>query len=153
MLQYDKIIFASTSDTCRGPVAAAIMREIHEMSDIDISSRGIVSLFPEPVNPKAVAVAKSNGIDIGEYMSEQIAGNDFNTDTLVLVMTDSMKKKIYEDFKEAVNVYTIKEFVGESGDVETPYGGELPDYGSSFEEVRRIVNKVAEKLIHLGKDN
>ena len=64
MLQYNKIIFVSTSDTCRGPVAAAIMRSMPDMEDTQIISRGVVSLFPEPVNPKAVAVAKGNGIEI-----------------------------------------------------------------------------------------
>lgn len=146
MLQYNRIIFVSESDTCRGPWAAAIMKNMHGMEDVDITSKGTVSLFEEPANPKAVAVAKSNGIDIGNYQSEQLSYGDFSMDTLVLVMSDSMKKKIYEDFTEAVNVYTIREFVGENGDVEVPYGGELPDYGSCFEELKRLIEKILKKL-------
>ena len=146
MLQYNKVIFVSVSDTCRGPWAAAIMKNKPGMSEVDICSKGTISLFPEPANPKAVAVAKSNGIDIGDYQSTQLEGANFSMETLVLVMSESMKKKIYEDFTEAVNVYTIKEFVGESGDVEVPYGGELPDYGSCFEELQRLIDKVIEKL-------
>ncbi len=146
MLQYNKIIFVSTSDTCRGPVAAAIMRSMPDMEDTQIISRGVVSLFPEPVNPKAVAVAKGNGIEIGDYQSHQIAATDFGTNTLVLVMTDIMKKQIYDTYTEAVNVYTIKEFVGEVGDLEVPYGGELTDYGSTYEEMRRIIEKIVEKI-------
>ena len=109
MLQYNKVIFVSVSDTCRGPWAAAIMKNKPGMSEVDICSKGTISLFPEPANPKAVAVAKSNGIDIGDYQSTQLEGADFSMETLVLVMSESMKKKIYEDFTEAVNVYTIKE--------------------------------------------
>jgi len=146
MLQYKRIIFVSESDTCRGPWAAAIMKNMHGMEDVDINSKGVVSLFEEPVNPKAVAVAKSNGIDISGYQSEQLSQGDFSMETLVLVMSDSMKKKIYEDFNSAVNVYTVKEFVGETGDVEVPYGGELSDYGMCFEELERLIGKIIEKL-------
>lgn len=146
MLQYNKIIFVSTSDTCRGPVAAAIMKSMPDMEDTHIISRGVVSLFPEPVNPKAVAVAKGNGIEIGDYQSHQIAATDFGTNTLVLVMTDMMKKQIYDTYTEAVNVYTIKEFVGEVGDLEVPYGGELTDYGYTYEEMRRIIEKIVKKI-------
>lgn len=150
MLQYNKIIFVSESDTCRGPWAAAIMKNKHGMENVDISSKGTISLFQEPVNPKAVAVAKSNAIDIGDYKSEQLSYGDFSMETLLLVMSDSMKKKIYEDFAEAVNVYTIKEFVGEIGDVEVPYGGELSDYGSCFEELQRLIDKIIEKLCNMA---
>ena len=146
MLQYNKVIFVSVSDTCRGPWAAAIMKNKPGMSEVDICSKGTISLFPEPANQKAVAVAKSNGIDIGDYQSTQLEGADFSMETLVLVMSESMKKKIYEDFTEAVNVYTIKEFVGAAGDVEVQYGGELPDYGSCIEELQRLIDKVIEKL-------
>ncbi|MDE5780285.1 MAG: phosphotyrosine protein phosphatase [Lachnospiraceae bacterium] len=150
MLQYNRIIFVSESDTCRGPLAAAIMKNMHGMENVDIASKGTVSLFQEPANQKAVAVAKSNGIDIGDYQSEQLSYSDFSMETLMLVMSDSMKKKIYEDFAEAVNVYTIKEFVGETGDVEVPYGGELADYGSCFEELHRLIDKIIEKLRNMA---
>lgn len=146
MLQYSRIVFVSTGDTCRGPVAAAIMRTIKGMENAEIVSRGVVSLFPEPVNPKAVAVAKSNGIEIGDYQSNQISSSDFGVNNLVLVMTEVMKKQIYDKYTEAVNVYTIKEFVGEAGDLEVPYGGELTDYGSTFEEMKRLVEKIAQKI-------
>lgn len=146
MLQYNRIIFVSESDTCRGPWAAAIMKNMHGMEDVDIKSKGVVSLFEEPANPKAVAVAKSNAVDISGYQSEQLSQGDFSMETLVLVMSDSMKKKIYEDFNSAVNVYTVKEFVGENGDVEVPYGGELADYGMCFEELERLIGKIIEKL-------
>ncbi len=115
-------------------------------SDMQAESRGIISLFQEPANPKATAVAKSNGVDISEYMSRQLGFNDFSTDTLILTMSESMKKKIYEDFTEAENVYTVKEFVGETGDIDETYGGGLSEYGMQFEELERIVKKVIEKL-------
>lgn len=155
MIKYNKIIFVSNSDTCRGELAAAVMKEIGkafiEENNISIDSKGLVVLFPEPMNPKAVAIARSKELYIDDHTSSALTAGDFGMNVLVLTMTDSIRKKIYEDFKEAVNVFNIKEFVGEDGDVEAAYGGELPDYGELFRTIERLVNKVIDKL--LEQDN
>lgn len=150
-MRYKRIIFVSNSDTCRGELAAAVMREIgkdivreHQMT---IESKGVVVLFPEPMNPKAVAIAKSKQLDLQEHVSSKLQEEDFGLDTLVLTMTEAIKKKIYEDYKEAVNVFNFKEFVGEDGDVEAFYGGELQDYAELFYNIERLVNKVIDKLL------
>lgn len=150
-MKYKKIIFVSNSDTCRAELAAAAFREIGKSyiseNNIEVDSKGIVVLFPEPMNPKGVAVAKSRQLDVEGHVSCALTGEDFGTDILVLTMTDSIMRKIYEDYKKAVNVFAIKEFVGEDGDVEAVCGGELPDYGELFRNIERLVNKVYDKLI------
>lgn len=151
MIKYSKIIFVSNSDTCRAQLACASMKEIgkevFKEDNILVESRGVVVLFPEPMNSKAVAIAKSRCMDIGEHVATVLKATDFGMDVLVLTMTEAIKKKIYEDFKEAVNVYNIKEFVGEDGDIEAPYGGELQEYGELFRNIERLVNKVVDKLL------
>lgn len=150
MIKYNKIIFVSNSDTCRGQLAASITREIGrgflEQNFIEIESRGIIVLFPEPMNPKTVAIAASKDLDIDGYVSKALTPQDFGMNTLVLTMTESIKKKVYEDFKEALNVFGLKEFVGEDGDVEAAHGGELVDYGELFRNIERLVNKLIDKL-------
>ncbi len=145
MLKFEKVIFVSLSDTCRGPLAATIMKSLIDGS-VTIDSKGIVVLFPEPVNPKAVAIARSKGLYLDDHTAEALVEEDFDDHTLVLVMAEQQKKKIYDDFATAVNVYTIREFVGEAGDVEAPYGKELPDYGVVCEELERLVEKVRDKI-------
>lgn len=143
MSRYNRIIFVSTGGTCRSILAKAIYSKLNSDENVSIESRGTVVLFEEPANPKAVAIAKSKGIDIMEEKSIQLTGEDFGDDVLVLVMTDLLKKKVYEDFDNAVNVYSIREFTGEAIDVEAPFGGELVDYGNQYEYLERLVNKVA----------
>ena len=146
MLNYTKVIFVSKSDTGRGPLAAAIMKLQLGSEDADISSRGLVVLFPEPMNPKMVAVASSKGIDLSNRSSVELTEDDFGPKVLVLTMDEQHKKTIYEDFSNAVNVYTIKEFVGDDGNVEDPYGGELYDYGSMYESIYSLTEQVIQKL-------
>ena len=142
MSRYRKIIFVSSEGTCRSILAKAIYENINVDKQIEVEARGMVVLFPEPANPKGVAVAKSKGIDIGEETSVQLSAEDFDDTTLILVMTDLLKNKVYEEFENAVNVYSIREFTKEAVDVEMAFGGELADYGSQFEYLEKLVNKV-----------
>ena len=65
---------------------------------------------------------------------------------LVLVMTDKMKKKIYERYINAVNVYTIKEFIGSAGDVDIPYGKSITEYKDNFVFIETLINEVIKKI-------
>ena len=69
---WDKVVFVCKSDTCRAPMAAALLRECNLKRDIEIEARGLVVLFPEPINQKVSAVMISNGINMEDYMSEQL---------------------------------------------------------------------------------
>lgn len=146
MNRYQKVIFVSTGGTCRSILAKAIYRNINTNEDLQIESRGLVVLFEEPVNPKAVAIAKSKGISIEDEKSEQLTMDNFGDDILVLVMTDLLKKKVYDEFENAVNVYSIREFAGEAIDVEAAYGGELTEYGSQFKYLEKLITIVKDKI-------
>lgn len=146
MSRYDKVIFVSDEGTCRSILAKAIYENINEDKSVEVQARGMVVLFPEPVNPKGLAIAKSKGLDIDGQQSEQLDMEDFGDSTLVLVMTDLLKNKVYEEFENAVNVYSIREFTQEAVDVEMTFGGELVDYGSQYEYLERLIQK-AHKII------
>lgn len=149
---YNRIVIVSESDTIRGPMAAAIMRDLFQDKDIRISSRGMVVLFPEPVNQKCVAICKAKGYDISAHQSEQLEDSDFGEDVVVFAMSDKQKQQIYEKFKSAMNVYAMKDFIGESGDMGDPYGMELGDYAAFFDKLKQVLIQVKEKLEQLGKD-
>ena len=61
---WDKVIFVCKSGTCRAPMAAALLRECNLKRDIEIEARGLVVLFPEPINQKAVAILKSHQLEL-----------------------------------------------------------------------------------------
>lgn len=145
-MQYKKIIFVSEENTYTSPVAEAIMRTKLGDMEVKVESCGTVVLFPEPANPKGVTIAKSRGINMEEHRAKPVKPEMFDDETLVLVMTDKIKAFLYERYNNAVNVYTIKEFVGMRGDVETPYGKGLKEYGESYTQMEELVNKVIDKL-------
>ena len=139
MNTFDKVIFVCNGNTCRSPMAATVMANIKQ--DIISESRGMVVLFPEPYNPKAVAVAAKHNIIIPNNSAKQLLNEDFGNDTLVLAMDSSMKQKIYDEYSEAINVYTLSE-----------YGKGMDEYNACFEIIQSLVTNVASYLNRMSEE-
>ena len=147
MKQYSKIIFVCESGTSRAPMAEAIMKEYIIKYPVEIESRGLVVLFPEPLNQKAEAILISNGINMPEKMSRQLEEEDLSPENLLLTFELAQKEKILEDFAEAAhaNVEVLTELVGDELEILNPYGGTLQSYGLCYE----TLNKTVQKLVNL----
>ena len=142
MKQYDKLIFVSNGDTCRGPMAKLIMKGKFLLEDLEIESRGRVVLFPEPVNQKAEAVMMSHGITMKTHEATQLDDADFKERTLILVMDQILKRKVCEEHSHVENVYLLTEYVGCKEDIINPLGGALADYGECYETLEKLVSKL-----------
>ena len=142
---WDKVIFVCKSGTCRAPMAAALLRECSLKREIGIEARGLVVLFPEPLNQKMSAVMISNGINMEGYMSEQLVAEDVDANTLDLVMEAKEIPQVLaivgEDKLPQVQVLTT--LVGEELEIMDPYGAPLPSYGLCFESLSKTIKKLA----------
>lgn len=146
MSKYNKLIFVCTGNTCRSPMAEAIFRNLDQESDIKVFSRGIVVLFGEPINPKAEVVLKKHDLELNNHISKGLKESEIDENTLVLTMTQDHKRKVQQNYPNPQNVYTIKEYAGETGDVVDPYGGSLIEYEECYVELARLVKKTVYKL-------
>lgn len=150
---WGKVIFVCKSGTCRAPMAAALLRECGLKREIGIEARGLVVLFPEPLNQKMSAVMISNGINMEGYMSEQLVAEDVDANTLVLVMEAKEIPQVLaiigEDKLPQVQVLTT--LVGEELEIMDPYGAPLPSYGLCFESLSKTIKKLAAWLNEQGE--
>ena len=150
---WDKVIFVGKSGTCRAPMAAALLQECSLKRELEIRARGLVVLFPEPLNQKVNAILISNGINMEGYMSEQLVAEDVDEHTLVLVMEEKLLPQAAAILGEErmTQVHVLTALVGEELEIMDPYGAPLPSYGLCFESLSKTVKKLAVWLNEQGE--
>ena len=95
-------------------MAAGIMGDFTLRHPLEILSRGLVVQFQEPMNQKAEAVLISNGINMENYVSQQLTEEDLTEDALVITMEEIHRERILEQFENAVpeNIQVLTKYVG-----------------------------------------
>ena len=146
-MAYTKIIFVAQTGTCREAMAAGIMADFTLRNPVEILARGVVVQFPETMNQKAEAVLISNGINVENFISQQLTEEDFEG-ALVLTMEAVQRERILEQFENAnpEDVQVLTEYVGDELEILDPYGGALPAYGLCYETLRKSIKKLVKKL-------
>ncbi|MCI9428137.1 MAG: phosphotyrosine protein phosphatase [Eubacterium sp.] len=129
-------------------MAAAILKNLGLTWNIEILARGLVVLFPEPLNQKAEAVMISNGLSTEGCMSSQLTEDDLQGNVLVLAMESKHRDKILELFAHADSnkVHVLSEYVGDEIEVMDPYGGTLQMYGLCYETLLATLKKLVNIL-------
>lgn len=150
MSKYHQILFLSTTNTCRGYMAEVLMRKEllkRGIKDVEVSSRGTIVLFSEPINPKAVLVMKNNDLPVEEdYLTQPLTEEDVKKSDLILTMTEEQKESLLQEYDYSGDIYTVKELGREKGEVLDPYGKDLIDYEYCCRELDRLIEKIADAI-------
>lgn len=148
MGKLERIIFVARSGSCREPMAKGILEDLTLNLGIEILARGLVVSFPEPMNGKAEAVLKSNGITLEKFTSTQLKNEEITDGTLVFTMEKGHKEKVLSHYSNAVpeRVYVLTDFVGDELEIIDPYGGSLQSYGLCYETLRKTLKKLVKIL-------
>ena len=144
---YDRIIFVCEGNHSKGPMAETIYKSLTENESIPAISRGLVVLFSEPVNEKAVSVLENHGLTCAVEFSKELTKEDITENALILTMTDKQKKQTLDKYEIENDIFSIKEFNGEEGEVK----GTLVDYEECYNELLRLIKKTIYKLDEMGK--
>lgn len=150
--KYRRILFISQSDTARGPMAAEILRHEKLVQEYKIGSRGMVVLFPEPVNQKAEAIMRSQQMTIATHEAVPLTEEDLDEETLILTLQEAQKWKIVSEYSNVKNVYTLGEYINDDREVQAAHGQPLVVYGENFELLQELIKKLADKLNEEAKN-
>ncbi|UAC47933.1 low molecular weight protein arginine phosphatase [Bacillus aquiflavi] len=140
-----RILFVCTGNTCRSPMAEAILKS-KKINGIEVRSAGVFAVEGNQSSQNTKAVLLENNID-HLHQSALLTEKQIEWATHILTMTAGHKSAIMNHFPQAVKKnFTLKEFVGEEGDIIDPFGGSIEVYRSTFTELNDYIGKIVSKL-------
>ena len=118
------------------------------MPGLECEARGLVVLFPEPINQKVEAVLASHDIGLNTFESKPLVEEDFVAGTLVVAMDKKDYNKILDRFEASSqeNVALLSEYVEDELDILNPYGQSIQVYGLCYETLLNTLTKLREKI-------
>ena len=147
------ILFVCTGNTCRSPLAAAIMEKIAVENDLDvlIESAGLFANVGGTASDEAIEALDKMGIDLTFHQTKPITEELIEKSDIILAMTQAHKELLKPMAGD--KVYTLKEYAGENGDISDPYGGDLEEYEETANEIYDTLVDVAEKIADIQNGN
>lgn len=138
------IYFICTGNTCRSPMAEAILRA-KQLDGISVRSAGIHTEDGISISTNAQTLIEEAKMPYTPH-SSKVSEEAIEWADVVLTMTESHRFFLVQVFPQfEKKIFTLKEYVGEIGDVLDPFGGDLHTYRQTFEELSRLINQLEQK--------
>jgi protein-tyrosine phosphatase len=120
------ILVICTGNTCRSPMAEALLR--HHLTDaghaIDVASAGTLGWSGKPATAHAVAVLEERGVPLADHVSRKLTRDLLDDADLVLAMTRTHAWAVAaHDEDAAARTFLLDELV-RLGEQAGPRGGE-----------------------------
>lgn len=156
-MEEKKIIFVCTGNTCRSPMAEAILRsELKRLDirDVVVLSAGIEATGKSNLNPKSAAVLSENGLSLENFNSRPLDRELLEGAYAIVCMTDGQRDILMDlrwsilrkaGFKEIENnVYSFSDFAGY--EIPDPFGKDLDCYRQTFRNLAEGMSAIVSAL-------
>lgn len=139
-----RITFVCTGNTCRSPMAEAILRAEIKRRKIkwwDVSSCGIHAEVGGDISVNSKAALKEINVELKGFKPHQLTQKQIENSTLVITMTES-QRRILED---CGNIRSVKEMCG--FDIPDPYGYGIEVYRMTRDALISVCNSIVDNYI------
>ncbi len=140
-----RILFVCTGNTCRSPMAEAVLRHYGKEA-FEVKSAGVFASAGSNASLHAIKALEEKGININ-HTSRQLTEDLLSWADTVLTMTENHKALIIEHFPDMKEkVHTLYEFVEDhSKDISDPFGGDLQVYQATLNELEDLIQRLVQK--------
>lgn len=147
------VLFVCLGNICRSPMAEGAFRAAAEEAGLDceVGSAGTAGYhIGEPPDPRAIATALANGVDISSYSGQQLSADHFYEFTHIFALDAANLEgiKARAPRNGTAQVALLLDVVeGREGQaVKDPYYGDKSDFEAVWEEVSIAAEALVEKL-------
>lgn len=137
---------------CRSPLAEGILRSKLDPTLFEVDSTGTGHWHVgNPPDPRSVAVARKNGLDISRLRGRQFSAQDFEDFDLIYVMDSSNLENVLRlapspVHRKKVSMILDTLFPGEKVDVPDPYHGLDDGFDRVYDMLEESCSVIADRL-------
>jgi protein-tyrosine-phosphatase len=146
------ILLVCSGNTCRSPLAAAILAEklsrLAEFADARVQSAGTAAWDGTPASEGSYLVALERGLDLSGHRARMLTADHVNDADLILTMSEAHARRVAELGGEQ-KVFTLGEYAGNPDgrrDIRDPMGGDVAGYRETATLLDELLDRAIARM-------